>query len=108
MGSGSTKILSYDEASKRCMKKNISIFILCFYSLVLQTDLDRIEVAFRDITNGTNELTYTAFKRDVFANFLPEKLATVCILFYLIYSLSKICLASFSNIYWFISISNDL
>jgi hypothetical protein len=44
--------------------------------------LDRIETTFRDITNGTNEISYTSFKRDVFANFLPEKLATVCTLFY--------------------------
>ncbi|CAF1339296.1 unnamed protein product [Rotaria sordida] len=59
MGSGSTKILSYDEASKR----------------FFPNDLERIEITFRDITNGTNELSYTNFKRDVFANFLPEKLA---------------------------------
>ncbi|CAF2834191.1 unnamed protein product [Rotaria sp. Silwood2] len=58
MGSGSTKILSYEEASKR----------------FFQTDLERIEITFRELTNGTNELSYTNFKRDVFANFLPEKL----------------------------------
>ncbi|CAM4750883.1 unnamed protein product [Rotaria magnacalcarata] len=60
MGSGSTKILSFDEASKR----------------LSQTDLDRIETAFRELTTGTNELNYTNFKRDIFANFLPEKLAS--------------------------------
>jgi len=60
MGSGSTKILSYDEAVKR------------FSS----ADLERIEATFRDLTNGASELSYTSFKRDVFANFLPEKLAT--------------------------------
>ncbi|CAF1053304.1 unnamed protein product [Adineta steineri] len=59
MGIGSTKILSYDEASKRFS----------------QNDLDRIETAFRDITNGANELNYISFKHDVFCNFLPEKLA---------------------------------
>ncbi|CAF1131929.1 unnamed protein product [Adineta ricciae] len=60
MGSTSTKILSYDEAAKR-------------FSSV---DLERIEATFRDLTNATNELSYISFKRDVFANFLPEKLAT--------------------------------
>ncbi|CAF1168615.1 unnamed protein product [Adineta steineri] len=59
MGIGSTKILSYDEASKRFS----------------QNDLDRIETAFRDVTNGANELNYISFKHDVFCNFLPEKLA---------------------------------
>ncbi len=62
------------------MKKKISILI---FSSVSQTDLDRIETAFRDITNGPNELNYISFKNDVFANFLPEKLANVCILFLL-------------------------
>jgi hypothetical protein len=60
MGSGSTKILSYDEASKRFS----------------QTELDRIETTFRDLTNGANELSFTSFKRDVFPNFLPEALVT--------------------------------
>ncbi|CAF4722565.1 unnamed protein product [Rotaria sp. Silwood1] len=59
MGSGSTKIISYDDAAKR----------------FLPADLERIETTFRDLTNGTGELSYTNFKRDVFANFLPEKLA---------------------------------
>jgi hypothetical protein len=52
-----------------------------FYSSVSQSDLDRIETTFRDLTSGTNELNYTSFKSDVFANFLPEKLANVCISF---------------------------
>ncbi|CAF3315764.1 unnamed protein product [Rotaria socialis] len=59
MGSGSTKILSFDDAAKR----------------FLQADLERIETTFRDLTNGTGELSFTNFKRDVFAYFLPEKLA---------------------------------
>ena len=83
MGSGSTKILSYEEVSKRCMfiEKELSIRIFFFYSSVSQADLDRIETTFRDTTNGTNELNLTSFKRDVFANFLPEKLANVCTFF---------------------------
>ncbi|CAF0809558.1 unnamed protein product [Adineta steineri] len=59
MGSASTKIISYDEASKR----------------FLPLDLERIETTYRDLTSGTGELSYTSFKRDVFAHFLPEKLA---------------------------------
>jgi hypothetical protein len=43
----------------------------------LPADLERIETTFRDFTNGTGELSYTNFKRDVFAHFLPEKLAAV-------------------------------
>jgi len=62
------------------MKKNFQFFV---FSSVSQTDLDRIETAFRDITNGPNELNYISFKNDVFANFLPEKLANVCILFFI-------------------------
>lgn len=38
-----------------------------------------METTFRDLTSGTNELHFNAFKRDVFANFLPEQLASVCI-----------------------------
>lgn len=52
------------------------------FCLVLQADLDRIETTFRDLTSGTGELNYTSFKRDVFANFLPEKLATVSFYFW--------------------------
>jgi hypothetical protein len=47
-------------------------------NLVLAADLERIETTFRDFTSGTGELSYTNFKRDVFAHFLPEKLAAVC------------------------------
>lgn len=61
--------------------KQNSIKIFIFLCLVSQIDLERIESTFRDITNGTNELSYTSFKRDVFANFIPEKLANVRILF---------------------------
>ena len=50
---------------------------LTFFS-VSSVDLERIEATFRDLTNATNELSYVSFKRDVFANFLPEKLANVC------------------------------
>ncbi len=52
-----------------------------FYFSVSQVELDRIETTFRDLTNGTNELSFTSFKRDVFPNFLPETLVTVCILY---------------------------
>jgi hypothetical protein len=48
-----------------------------YLNLVLPADLERIETTFRDLTNGTGELSYTNFKRDVFAHFLPEKLAAV-------------------------------
>ena len=65
-----------------CAIESQRISFLIFISLVSQIDLDRIETTFRDITNGTNELSYASFKRDVFANFLPEKLANVCILSY--------------------------
>lgn len=81
MGTGSTKILPYDEASKRCkyskilLRKKVNKW---FFYLVLPADLERIETTFRDLTNGNGELSYTNFKRDVFAHFLPEKLATVC------------------------------
>jgi len=47
-------------------------------NLVPPADLERIETTFRDLTTGTGELSYTNFKRDVFAHFLPEKLAAVC------------------------------
>jgi hypothetical protein len=47
-------------------------------TLVLSADLERIETTFRDLTNGSGDLSYTNFKRDVFAHFLPEKLASVC------------------------------
>lgn len=86
MGSGSTKILSYDDACKRCMYEFINKikyshmtneFIFHLFVLVHSTDLERIEITFRDLTNGTGELSYTSFKRDVFAQFLPEKLAAV-------------------------------
>ncbi|CAF0968583.1 unnamed protein product [Rotaria sordida] len=59
MGGGSTKIISYDDAAKR----------------FFPADFERIETTFRDLTSGTGELSYTSFKRDVFAHFLPEKLA---------------------------------
>ena len=45
--------------------------------LVHPVDLERIETTFKDLTAGSGELAYTNFKRDVFAQFLPEKLATV-------------------------------
>jgi hypothetical protein len=51
--------------------------VFFFVNLVSSTDLERIEVTFRDLTNGTGELSYTNFKRDVFAHFLPEKFAAV-------------------------------
>jgi len=62
--------------------------------------LDRIETTFRGLTNGTNELDYLSFKSEVFANFLPEKLANVCILFDIIYVrfFFSNYLASFSNL----------
>ncbi|UJR27426.1 hypothetical protein I4U23_008715 [Adineta vaga] len=75
MGSGSTKIISYDDASKR----------------FLAVDLERIETTFRDLTNGTSELSYTSFKRDVFAHFLPEKLAAR--LYQVCTSSSKSCMS---------------
>jgi len=55
----------------------IQQFTFDFIYLVLPADLERIETTFRDLTNGSGELSYANFKRDVFANFLPEKLATV-------------------------------
>lgn len=84
MGSGSTKILSYDEAVKRCRKITVRDFftyvcMFCFCISVSQTDLERMESTFRDLTSGSNELSFQAFKRDVFANFLPEQLTSVCI-----------------------------
>ena len=54
----------------------VDVIHIVFLS-VSSTDLERIETSFRDFTNGTGELSYTSFKRDVFANYLPEKLATV-------------------------------
>lgn len=51
------------------------------FPAVLPTDLNRIEAAFRDLSQNTGEpasLSFASFKRDVFANFLPEKLAVVC------------------------------
>ena len=60
--------------------KNVSKMrkiLFCHFNLVCPADLERIETTFRDLTNGTSELGYIAFKRDVFANFLPEKLADV-------------------------------
>ncbi|CAF0759373.1 unnamed protein product [Adineta ricciae] len=75
MGIGSTKIISYDEASKRFSP----------------ADLDRIEATFRDLTNATGELSYTSFKRDVFAHFLPEKLAAR--LYQVCTSSSKSCMS---------------
>lgn len=60
-------------------KKNRSFVILncCSIYLVSQADLDRIETTFREYTKGTNELDCASFKREIFANFLPEKLAQV-------------------------------
>jgi hypothetical protein len=50
---------------------------LFYLNLVSSTDLERIETTFRELTGGTGELSYTNFKRDVFAHFLPEKFAAV-------------------------------
>lgn len=55
-------------------KKNSLAFS---FHLVHSADLERIETTFRDLTSGTGDLSYTSFKRDVFAQFLPEKLAAV-------------------------------
>jgi hypothetical protein len=81
MGSGSTKILSYDEAIKRCMYSRNYFNIYILYASVSQIELERIETTYRDLTNGLNEISFTSFKRDVFPNFLPETLVTVCILY---------------------------
>ena len=51
------------------------------FPAVPPADLDRIEGVFRDLSQSTGEpayLSFASFKRDVFANFLPEKLAVVC------------------------------
>jgi hypothetical protein len=61
------------------MRNDFGVYV--FYSSVSQTELDRIETTFRDLTNGANELSFTSFKRDVFPNFLPEALVTVRILY---------------------------
>ena len=65
-------------------RKNEALILDILFFSVSPMDLDRIETTFRDLTSGTNELHFNAFKRDVFANFLPEQLASVCIEFKLL------------------------
>lgn len=60
-----------------CWTNFFRLMLSRFVRLVLPVDLERIENTFRELTNTSGELSYTSFKRDVFANFLPEKLATV-------------------------------
>ena len=77
---------------------------------VSHADLERIESALRDLTSGTNELSLTNFKRDVFSGFLPEKLANVGRSIvrhsFVAYSLSS--LAALSNLHECLPINHDL
>ena len=76
-------------------------------------DLERIEAAFRDLSQNTGEpayLSYASFKRDVFANFLPDRLASVRrtnhSLFHFVVMVFRFSLAPLQSIYQFVSIGH--
>lgn len=80
---------------------------------VLPADLGRIEAAFRDLSQNTGEpayLSYASFKRDVFASFLPDRLASVGrtkhSLFDFVVIVFRFSLASLQSIHQFISIGH--